>query len=171
MVMFRTPASTASSMTYWISGLSTRGSISFGWALVAGRNRVPNPAAGKTAFAMRISLTSPCHHLLNHCAHAEPTRPIEEMHRDQQIVIDPLPQRFVSGYIGIALVRPIDEQWLSDNFIPSDESPIATVVAVITIIAHHEIIVGWDNHWAIVIPHLKFFRSPRIGTVRRRIHM
>src|SRR5688500_13939133 len=31
-------------------GLSTRGSISFGWAFVAGRNRVPRPAAGKTAF-------------------------------------------------------------------------------------------------------------------------
>src|SRR6185436_9410687 len=32
-----------------MTGLSTRTSISFGWALVAGRNRVPSPAAGKTA--------------------------------------------------------------------------------------------------------------------------
>src|SRR5271166_4048927 len=31
-------------------GLSTSGSISLGCALVAGRNRVPRPAAGKTAF-------------------------------------------------------------------------------------------------------------------------
>src|SRR6476620_839637 len=30
-------------------GLSTSGSISFGCAFVAGRNRVPKPAAGKTA--------------------------------------------------------------------------------------------------------------------------
>src|SRR5262244_3838078 len=30
-------------------GLSTSGSISFGCALVAGRNRVPRPAAGNTA--------------------------------------------------------------------------------------------------------------------------
>src|SRR5262249_6289902 len=30
-------------------GLSTSGSISLGWALVAGRKRVPSPAAGKTA--------------------------------------------------------------------------------------------------------------------------
>jgi hypothetical protein len=30
-------------------GLSTNGSISFGCALVAGRNLVPSPAAGKTA--------------------------------------------------------------------------------------------------------------------------
>src|SRR5207247_10131792 len=35
------PISTASSTTYWIIGLSTSGSISFGWAFVAGRNRVP----------------------------------------------------------------------------------------------------------------------------------
>ena len=39
----------SSSIPYWISGLSTSGSISFGMALVAGRNRVPSPAAGKTA--------------------------------------------------------------------------------------------------------------------------
>src|SRR5215813_9676979 len=32
-----------------MSGLSTRGSISLGWAFVAGRNRVPRPAAGNTA--------------------------------------------------------------------------------------------------------------------------
>src|SRR5918992_2533685 len=44
------PASTASSITYWIEGLSTRGSISLGCALVAGRKRVPSPAAGMTAF-------------------------------------------------------------------------------------------------------------------------
>src|ERR1700730_3504026 len=43
------PERTASSTTYWIAGLSTRGGISLGWALVAGRNRVPRPAAGMTA--------------------------------------------------------------------------------------------------------------------------
>src|SRR5262249_17977686 len=35
-------------------GLSTSGSISFGCALVAGRNRVPSPAAGKTALRTLI---------------------------------------------------------------------------------------------------------------------
>ena len=44
------PARTASSTTYWIAGLSTTGSISLGIAFVAGRNRVPRPAAGMTAF-------------------------------------------------------------------------------------------------------------------------
>src|SRR6187551_2520753 len=33
-----------------MSGLSTNGNISFGDAFVAGRNRVPRPAAGMTAF-------------------------------------------------------------------------------------------------------------------------
>jgi hypothetical protein len=45
----RAPAASASSAAYWISGLSTMGSISFGLALVAGRKRVPRPATGKTA--------------------------------------------------------------------------------------------------------------------------
>src|SRR6266508_2748404 len=44
------PEATASSTTYWMVGLSTSGSISLGWALVAGRKRVPSPAAGNTAF-------------------------------------------------------------------------------------------------------------------------
>ena len=46
------PAAMASSTAYWISGLSTIGNISLGLALVAGRNRVPMPATGKTAFLM-----------------------------------------------------------------------------------------------------------------------
>src|SRR6187397_3620098 len=50
------PAATASSTAYWMIGLSTRGSISFGCALVAGRKRVPQPAAGKTALRTRIEL-------------------------------------------------------------------------------------------------------------------
>src|SRR5258706_10447844 len=49
MMTDSTPEATASSTTYWIRGLSTSGNISFGEALVAGRKRVPNPAAGKTA--------------------------------------------------------------------------------------------------------------------------
>ena len=43
------PALMASSTAYWIKGLSTIGSISFGFAFVAGKKRVPIPATGKTA--------------------------------------------------------------------------------------------------------------------------
>src|SRR5215467_8272814 len=112
MVMFRTPASTASSMTYWISGLSTRGSISLGWAFVAGRNRVPNPAAGKTAFAIRISLpfftdviVVPIRGSLYHRADSEPSRPVEKVHGHQEIVVHPFTKRLVSGNVWITLVR------------------------------------------------------------------
>ena len=44
------PAATASSTIYWIAGLSTIGSISFGQAFEAGSIRVPRPTAGITAF-------------------------------------------------------------------------------------------------------------------------
>src|SRR6185503_3917040 len=43
------PAARASSIAYWIKGLSTTGSISLAVALVAGRNLVPRPATGRTA--------------------------------------------------------------------------------------------------------------------------
>ena len=48
------PDFTASSTIYWIAGLSTIGSISFGIALVAGKTLVPSPAAGITAFLIFI---------------------------------------------------------------------------------------------------------------------
>src|SRR3954452_6281545 len=64
MRMSLIPARTASSTTYWIAGLSTTGSISLGIALVAGRKRVPSPAAGMTAlrtvFRAFITQDYPC---------------------------------------------------------------------------------------------------------------
>src|SRR5437868_1998765 len=54
MMIWSQPAASASSTPYWIIGLSTSGSISLGWALVAGKKRVPNPAAGKTALRTLI---------------------------------------------------------------------------------------------------------------------
>src|SRR5262249_29545057 len=48
-IMSVMPAAAASSTAYWISGLSTTGSISLGLALVTGRNRLPSPATGNTA--------------------------------------------------------------------------------------------------------------------------
>src|SRR2546421_10266358 len=56
MMMDSTPDSTASSTPYWMTGLSTRTSISLGCALVAGRKRVPSPAAGNTALRMTPSM-------------------------------------------------------------------------------------------------------------------
>src|ERR1700749_802613 len=49
MMISSTPDLIASSTPYWISGLSTPGSISLGIDFVAGKNLVPKPAAGKTA--------------------------------------------------------------------------------------------------------------------------
>src|SRR5229473_6480733 len=49
MMMCSMPEATHSSTTYWICGLSTTVSIYLGCALVAGKKRVPRPAAGKTA--------------------------------------------------------------------------------------------------------------------------
>src|SRR5580692_8556345 len=54
----RAPASSASCTAYWISGLSTTGSISFGLALVAGRKRVPRPATGNTAVRIGLAATA-----------------------------------------------------------------------------------------------------------------
>src|SRR5438477_11473469 len=62
-MMLFAPDATASSTPYWIIGLSTSGSISFGCAFVAGRKRVPRPAAGKTAFRTSVFTSGPSYHL------------------------------------------------------------------------------------------------------------
>ena len=53
------PEASASSIIYWIVGLSTIGSISFGQAFVAGKKRVPKPAAGITALVIFCILIAP----------------------------------------------------------------------------------------------------------------
>ncbi len=50
MILLLVPDSIASSIMYCKVGLSTIGNISFGCDFVAGRNLVPNPAAGIMAF-------------------------------------------------------------------------------------------------------------------------
>ena len=46
------PASTASSTAYWISGFDRTGKRALGTVRVTGKNRVPKPATGITAFVM-----------------------------------------------------------------------------------------------------------------------
>src|ERR1700712_3415848 len=53
------PAPTASSMTSCNAGTSMIGRSSLGTALVAGRNRVPRPAAGMTAGRTRMGRQPP----------------------------------------------------------------------------------------------------------------
>src|SRR5512134_1251648 len=57
-IMSVMPAAAASSTAYWMSGLSTTGSISFGLALVTGRKRLPRPATGNTALVNRCAMLS-----------------------------------------------------------------------------------------------------------------
>src|SRR5688572_21286350 len=73
MMISDSPEATASSTTYWMVGLSTSGSISLGWALVAGRNRVPRPAAGKTALRTFMG------RLLSGGADGGPVVPVERL--------------------------------------------------------------------------------------------
>src|SRR3990172_3822248 len=49
-MMLSTPEATASSTPYWMIGLSTSGSISFGWGLVGGGKRGPRAGTGEEGF-------------------------------------------------------------------------------------------------------------------------
>src|SRR5438045_6674318 len=84
-MMFATPEATASSTPYWMMGLSTTGSISLGCAFVAGRKRVPRPAAGNTALRIAVTGSTLLFLLL---------RPIAESH------LDPLHAGIVDDHLG-----------------------------------------------------------------------
>src|SRR5215475_3168423 len=43
---------------------------------------------------------------------------------------------------GTRHVRVIDEQWTPADVVPGNESPIATVLRAVAIVAHHEIVIG-----------------------------
>src|SRR5437016_850031 len=73
MITCSMPLAIASSTPYWMVGLSTSGSISFGCALVAGKNRVPRPAAGK--IALRTSRVVIEDNLYGGHARRHPARP------------------------------------------------------------------------------------------------
>src|SRR5262245_42783778 len=62
-------------------GLSTSGSISFGCALVAGRNRVPRPAAGKTALRTVVVTSGSYQSLLREATLVARTRAARERRR------------------------------------------------------------------------------------------
>src|SRR3954464_14032321 len=74
-MMLSMPAATASSTPYWMIGLSTSGNISFGCAFVAGRNRVPRPAAGNTALRtiVRTSASYLTHSARQTCCRRHPS--------------------------------------------------------------------------------------------------
>src|SRR5690348_15651275 len=59
--------------------------------------------------------------LMNDCADAEPSRPIEEMKGDGEVSIQPFTQSLVTRYVRITFVRPINEQRFADKFVPSDK--------------------------------------------------
>src|SRR5215471_7520594 len=83
-IMSVMPAAAASSTAYWISGLSTTGSISLGLAFVTGRNRLPRPATGNTALViLPNAMTVPFFLVRPHQLLAEPK--ILHRHRGGQI--------------------------------------------------------------------------------------
>src|SRR6185437_388065 len=91
MMIWSHPDATASSTPYWMMGLSTRGSISLGIALVAGRNLVPRPAAGKTALRtfFGILTSSSPHEPKNHMDDSGPRGPPIRVNLQRRSVTPP----------------------------------------------------------------------------------
>src|SRR2546425_10805409 len=47
--------------------------------------------------------------------------------------------------VAIAVPRPVDEEGLALDLLPLHESPVPTVLRVVTVVAHHEVRIGGDS--------------------------
>src|SRR5262249_7179652 len=87
------------------------------------------------------------------------------MNGNSEITIEPFAKTLVAWYIRIAFIGPVDKKRLPNNLVPCNEAPIAAIVAVVAIIAHHQVTVGRDLHRPIVVADLQVFWSPRIRAI------
>src|SRR5262249_47321161 len=52
--------------------------------------------------------------------------------------------------VGIRFERPVDNQGLADNQIAGNEAPVTAVGAVVAIISHRKVVVGWHDEFAVL---------------------
>src|SRR5258708_30232023 len=75
----------------------------------------------------------------------------KEMCGRMQKRLDPLVHRSVWREVGFRLVeRPGDKQGSADDVPLGNKAPESAVVAIVAIIAHGEIVVGWNHNVPIV---------------------
>src|SRR5919108_3565650 len=46
-------------------------------------------------------------------------------------------------FIGIGFIRPVNNEPLADDEFARNEAPVPAVGAVVTIVAHREVVIGW----------------------------
>src|SRR5215469_14668959 len=91
------------------------------------------------------------------------------MHGYSGISIEPFAECFFSRNVRITFVRPVNEQRFADNFVPSYESPISAVVAVVAIVTHDEVMVRRYRHRTEIIADFELFWGPGISRVDGRV--
>src|SRR5215475_11323995 len=97
-------------------------------------------------------------------ASACPSSAHQKVRRDGCGMFNPFGSGELMG-LWLVVVGPIDEQRSADEILTGSGSPEAAVVAVVTIVAHHEKLVGAERHRAIVVAPGEFHR---IGVHRVR---
>jgi len=83
-------------------------------------------------------------------AGSQPSRFRKKVGRDGGGVFKPFPRRQILR-VWFVLIRPVNEQRLSDEVFAGSQSPKPTVIAVVTIISHEEEVIGRNADWTEVI--------------------
>src|SRR4029079_7700956 len=78
--------------------------------------------------------------------HPVPARPREEMgeHRDQ--ALHRRAGALILVILAFGLVRPVDHERLALDVFARQEPPVAAVLRIVAVVAHHEIVVGRHRH-------------------------
>src|SRR5882672_10821398 len=94
-----------------------------------------------TTMSLRMAFTS-----VNHMQHAVPPGSREEVCEHRHKAFEGASGRFVLVVLAPGLVRPVDQERFSFDVVAAQKSPVAAVLRVVAIVAHHEILVGRNGH-------------------------
>src|ERR1700752_594748 len=78
--------------------------------------------------------------------HSAPTRARRQMQQSIEDAAQPLPEGDLAVVGGTGFDRPVDQKRAAHDRVAIDKSPVSTVGAVVTIVAHGEVLsVGYDD--------------------------
>src|SRR5262249_15214813 len=101
--------------------------------------------------------------------HTAPARSGKEMHQKRH-------EAFQGGYraslliiLALGLVGPVDHQGPTLDVVSREESPVAAVLGVVTVVAHHKILIGGNRHGPVPLAYIERSHLVELrGRCRRR---
>src|SRR3972149_9564364 len=85
--------------------------------------------------------------LANLAEHPVPAGPCEEVGHHRDDALDAAPDARVPAVVDrFGLVGPVEDERPSLDVLPGQEPPVAAVLGIVAVVAHHEVVIGGAGH-------------------------